>query len=87
MRPKSTLLRLSPLLLPGALTSQSLLGSSLVAGLEIERVFLDVLDDVLLLYFPLETAESTFNGLTLLDLDFSHGSTPPFPLEFRLPGS
>jgi hypothetical protein len=72
------LLGFSPELFPVALASQRLLRPALVPGLEIERVFLDVLDDVLLLHLPLESAESALNGLPLLNLDFSHACNTPF---------
>ncbi len=35
-------------------------------------MLLDVLDDVFLLHFPLEAAESAFNRLTVLNLDLGH---------------
>jgi hypothetical protein len=35
-------------------------------------MLLDILDDVFLLNLPLKPAESAFDGLALLDLDFSH---------------
>jgi hypothetical protein len=41
-------------------------------------VLLDILDDVFLLNLPLEPAESAFDGLTLLNFDFSHASNTPF---------
>jgi hypothetical protein len=40
-------------------------------------MLLDILDDVFLLHFSLEPAESTFNRLALLDFDFSHASHTP----------
>ena len=77
--PQIGLVRLSSLFLAGALTSERLLSASLVAGLEVERMFLDVLDDVLLLHFAFKAPESTFNGFAFLNFNFCHGSTPPFP--------
>jgi hypothetical protein len=35
-------------------------------------MLLDVLDDVFLLDLPLEPAKGALDGLTLLNLDFSH---------------
>jgi hypothetical protein len=55
------LLDVAPLLLAGAFASEGLLGAAFVAGLEVERVLLDVLDDVFLLDLPLEPAERTLN--------------------------
>ena len=71
------LFRIAPLLLPGALPRERLLRSTLVARLQIEGVFLDVLDDVFLLHLPFETAERAFNGLAFLNLYFRQGNTPP----------
>jgi hypothetical protein len=66
------LLRFAPELLAVALTRQSLLGPAFVTRLQVERVFLDVLDDVFLLNFTLEAAKGALNRLTFLNLDFSH---------------
>jgi hypothetical protein len=41
-------------------------------------MLLDILDDVFLLYLPLEPAEGAFDRLTLLDFDFSHATYTPF---------
>jgi hypothetical protein len=35
-------------------------------------MLLDILDDIFLLDLPLEPAESAFNRLSFLDLEFSH---------------
>src|SRR6266545_6268248 len=71
------LLQLSPELLAIALSRQRLLRSPLVAGFQIERMLLDVLDDVFLLDLPLEPAESAFDRFALLDFDFSHATHTP----------
>jgi hypothetical protein len=55
-----------------------LLGPSFIPRFEIERVLLDVLDDVFLLDLTLETAESAFDRFALLNLDFSHATYTPF---------
>jgi hypothetical protein len=60
------------------LPGERLLGPSFVAGFQVEGVLLDILDDVFLLNLPLEPAESAFDGLALLDFDFSHASNTPF---------
>jgi hypothetical protein len=72
------LFRFAPQLLPIPFARKRLLGPSLVAGFQIEGVLLDILDDVFLLDLPLEPAESAFDGLALLDFDFSHASNTPF---------
>jgi hypothetical protein len=41
--------------------------SAFLAGLEIDRVFLDLLDDRFLLHFPLETAKSGFKVFTFIE--------------------
>ena len=66
------LLRLSTEFLTVPLARQSLFGPALVTRLQVERVLLDVLDDVFLLNLALEAAECTFDRLALLNLDFSH---------------
>src|SRR6266571_9347846 len=72
------LFRFAPELLPIPFARERLLGPSLVARFQIEGVLLDILDDVFLLNLPLETAESAFDGLALLDFDFSHATNTPF---------
>src|SRR5262245_5883078 len=73
------LLQLAPELLAIAFARQRLLRPALVAGLQIEGVLLDVLDDVLLLNLPLESAEGALDRLTLLNLHFGQRSAPPNP--------
>jgi hypothetical protein len=72
------LFRFAPELLPIPFAGESLLGPSLVAGFQIEGMLLDIFDDVFLLDLPLEPAESAFDGLALLNFDFSHASNTPF---------
>ena len=64
------LFRVASLLLARPFASECLLGAALIAGLQIEGVFLDVLDDVLLLHFALKAAEGTFDGLAFLNFYF-----------------
>jgi hypothetical protein len=71
------LLRFPPELLAVSLSRQRLLGPTLVAGLQVERVLLDVLDDVFLLNLALEAAESALDRLAFLNLDFSHALIHP----------
>src|SRR6202035_1390241 len=61
------LLRLAPELVSIALARQRLLRQALVAGLQIEGMLLDVLDDVFLLHLPLETPEGALDGFPLLN--------------------
>jgi hypothetical protein len=55
------LLRFASDLLAIPLARESLLGSALVAGFQVEGMLLDILDDVFLLNLPLEPAESALD--------------------------
>src|SRR5687768_11848768 len=57
------LLRLASELLAITLPRQCLFRTALVARFQIERVFLDVLDNVFLLNLALEATEGALNGL------------------------
>src|SRR5262245_13113181 len=50
----ASLVRLAALLLPRTLARQRLLGATAVAWLQVERMLLDILDDIFLLHLPLE---------------------------------
>jgi len=65
------LLRLATLLLPSALPCERLLGASPIAWFQIERMLLDILDDIFLLDLPFEPAERALDRLAFLNLDFS----------------
>jgi hypothetical protein len=80
---RSVLLRLAPEFLAITFPRQSLLCPALVAGLQIKRVLLDILDDVFLLNLPLEPTKGTFNGLALLNLDLSHAYNTPSNATFK----
>jgi hypothetical protein len=73
------LFRFASLLLARPLAGECLLRTALVAGLEIERVLLDVLDDVFLLDLPLEAAKRAFDRLAFLDFDFGQSNYTPSP--------
>jgi hypothetical protein len=49
-----------------------LFGPALVSGLQIEGMFLDILDDILLLHLPFESSKSALDRFTILYLDFRH---------------
>jgi hypothetical protein len=72
------LFRFAPKFLAIALARERLLGPSFVTRFQIEGMLLDILDDVFLLDFPLEPAESAFDRFALLDFDFSHATNTPF---------
>jgi hypothetical protein len=65
------LLRLATLLLSRTLSSERLLGPAPIAWLQIEGMFLDILDDIFLLNFPFEPAERALDRFAFLNLDFS----------------
>src|SRR5256885_16392334 len=75
----------SALLLARPLTRERLLGASPIAGLQVEGVLLDILDDIFLLHLPLEPAKRAFDGLAILHFHFSRAKK--HPLYGRLPGS
>ncbi len=66
-------------LLAGALASQRRLYAFLFAGLQVKGVALYLFNNVFLLHFALETAQSVFEGLTLLQSNFRQTDTPPNP--------
>ena len=71
------LLRLAALLLAVALAGERLLGAALVARLQVEGVLLDVLDDVFLLHFSLETSQRALDRLTFLNFTSAISYSPP----------
>ena len=84
LRPaKIELLRFAPHFLAQSLPRKRFFRPAFFAGLHIEAVFLYFLDDVFLLHFALETAQRIFQGLTLLDNNFSHLVISP-PIRFGL---
>jgi hypothetical protein len=60
-RPRSVLLQFASEFLPIPLARERLLCPALVSRLQIEGVFLDVLDDVFLLHLPLEPSKGALN--------------------------
>ena len=63
--------------LTGSLASESRLDAFFFAGLQVEGVALDLLDNVFLLHLALETAQSVLEGLALLKSNFCQTYTPP----------
>ena len=57
-------------LFTGSLARQSLLGSTLVSRFQIERMLLDILDDVFLLDLPFKAAQRIFKRLAFLYTNF-----------------
>lgn len=61
------------------LACQGFLDALLLAGLQVEGVALDFLDDVFLLHLALEAAKSILEGLTLLQTNFCQCKNTPLP--------
>ena len=55
-----------------AFARQCLFGTTLVSGLQIEGMLLDIFDDIFLLHLPFEPPKSTFDRLAVLNLNFRH---------------
>ena len=64
-------------LFTAALARQRFFHPLLLAGLQIKGVTFHFLDDVFLLYLPLEAAQCIFEGLALLQSDFSQTNYTP----------
>jgi hypothetical protein len=71
LRQPKQLIRLAALLLARTLSRQGLLGTSTIAWLQVERMLLDILDDIFLLYLPLEASKRAFDRFAFLYLHFS----------------
>jgi hypothetical protein len=65
--------------LAGALASERRFHAFLLTGFQVKGVALDFFNDVFLLYFALETAQSVFEGFPLLQSNFRQTDTPPNP--------
>jgi hypothetical protein len=65
--------------LASTFASESSLDTLLLAGLQVEGVALDLLDNVFLLHLTLETAQCVLEGFTLLKPYFCQTDTPPNP--------
>jgi hypothetical protein len=57
-------------LLAQPLASERLLDSFFLAGFQVERVFLDILDDIFLLHFALESTQRAFERLAIIENHF-----------------
>ncbi len=64
-------------LLACSLASQRGLHTLLLAGLQVKGMTLHFLNNVFLLYLPLETAQSVLEGFPLLKSYFRQTDTPP----------
>ena len=66
-------------LLASAFAGECGLHAFFFTGLKVKGVALDLFDNVFLLHFALETAQSVFEGFTLLQSNFRQTDTPPNP--------
>src|SRR5947209_6651320 len=80
---KIGLLRFAPHFLAQSLPRKRFFRPALFAGFHVKAMLFYFLDDVFLLHFALETAQRIFQGLTLLDNNFSHLVISP-PIRFGL---
>ena len=64
-------------LFTSALASQRGFHALFLTRLEVKGVALDLFDNVFLLHFALEAAQSVFEGFTLLQSNFRQRKTPP----------
>ncbi len=78
-RPFAALVLFFARFLASSLASESSLDTLFLAGLQVEGVALDLLDNVFLLHLALETAQSVLEGFTLLKPYFCQTDTPPNP--------
>ena len=62
-----------------ALASERGFHAFFFTGLQVKRVALDLFDNVFLLHFALEAAQSVFEGFSLLQSNFRQTDTPPNP--------
>jgi hypothetical protein len=76
-RPFPALVLFFACLLSRALPSQRSLYPLFLAGLQVEGVSLDLLDNVFLLHLAFETAQSILEGFALLKPNFCQIYTPP----------
>ena len=74
------LVRFPALLLAQSLPRKRFLCPALLAGLHVEAMLLDFLDDVFLLHLALETTQGVLQRFTFLDNDFGHSSFTPNPV-------
>ena len=78
-RPFATSVLFFARLLASSFASERGLYTFLFAGLQVEGVALDLLDNVFLLHLALEATQSILEGLTLLKSNFCQTDTPPNP--------
>ncbi len=70
----------TPLLFAEPFTRESFFGTSLLTGLHVVAVLFYLFDNVFRLNFSLKTPECILQRLTLLNDNFCHAYSPPFPV-------
>src|SRR5260370_21913940 len=75
----SVLILLLANFLTSTLASERGFHAFLLTGFQVKGVALDLFNDVFLLHFALETAQSVFEGFPLLQSNFRQTDTPPNP--------
>jgi hypothetical protein len=78
-RPFAALILFFARFLASSLARESRLNTLFLAGLQVEGVALDLLDNVFLLHLALETTQSVLEGFSLLKSNFCQTDTPPNP--------
>jgi hypothetical protein len=76
-RPAGLLILFFPGFLAATLASERFFNALLFAGLQIEGVVLDLLDDVFLLHLAFKATQRILEGFALLKSDFGQPTTPP----------
>ena len=76
-QPNGSLILFFSCFLATAFARQCFLYALFLAWLQVEGVTLNLLDNIFLLHFALETAQRILEGLTLLNSDFRQLATPP----------
>jgi hypothetical protein len=75
-----TLVLFTPLLFPESLTRESLFGTPLFTRFHVVAMLFDLFNNVLRLDLPFKSSKCIFQRLALLDDNFCHAYSPPFPV-------
>jgi hypothetical protein len=75
------LVLLTPLLFPETLTREGLFGTAPFTWFHVVAVLFDLFDNVFRLHLSLEASERILQRFSLLNDNFCHAYSPPFPVE------
>jgi hypothetical protein len=75
------LVLLTPLLFSETLTREGLFGTAPFTWFHVVAVLFDLFDNVLRLHLSLEASECILQRFSLLNDNFCHAYSPPFPVE------